>query len=109
MTIIRIYGDARRIPDSDGHYMKEVKYTDYDITGRIVGTGTEDFSLERLKYQTRSLSLHSWHGAYRKDGSRSWTYEGMVRVRRSTTIKELKAVLLQTRCKGAEEIELRCT
>lgn len=46
----------------------EYKYVDRDETGRVTGTGTEDFSPYRHSTQTRCAFVWAWDGVSRNRG-----------------------------------------
>lgn len=70
----------------------EVAYKDYNDSGELVGTGTEDFSAERWNKQTRLSWVYVWDGTrYNRGGKRWWECIGIVRhrVREGKLVKSL--------------------
>ena len=109
---VRIYGRLLREWRTDYRVEQlEYEYTDYDEDGRIVGRGTEDFSLERLNKQTRLFWIFTWDGQKRNYGGKRWFCpEGVVRIRnvygeRGRVLEVLKRTNIY--CAMASEVQLR--
>ena len=110
MDTIRIYGKRVRTWTNDDGTVEqiEVRYTDYRLNGDVAGTGTEDFSPLRWR-SVGHKTVHTWHGGYRKDGTKSWDFDGHVYYRRvGVTYADLVRVLEKVMVPGAWQTELRC-
>ena len=72
-TNVRIYGRLLREWRTDYRVEQlEYEYTDYTEDGRVVGRGTEDFSLERWNKQTRLFWVWTWDGVKRNAGGKTF-------------------------------------
>lgn len=90
MARIRIYGKELQswtATDENGREKTtqvEYSYTEYNENGEKVGTGSEDFSLERLRTEILDGRVFTWDGERRNKGGYRWfTDEGFYRIRRS--------------------------
>ena len=112
MNRVRIYGKTLNEWHCWGHedrellVQKEIEYKEYDPeTGELVGVGSEDFSLKRLK----SIKQHwiwTWDGQKRNKGGYRWfECQGLIKYRDSDW-KDLKQ-LMAVRYPSAEVIEYR--
>lgn len=68
----KVYGKAKKI----GINYYEVPYTEYYVDGTKRCIGTEDFTSERLRSQTKTFSVYCYngeilHGAYREGYKRT--------------------------------------
>lgn len=78
MKTYRIYG--KRVQewtheDENGRerlVQVEIEYKEYDEDGDLVGIGTEDFSLERMKKTLVTRFIHTWDGKRRNKGGHRW-------------------------------------
>ena len=111
-TNVRIYGRLLREWRTDYRVEQlEYEYTDYTEDGRVVGRGTEDFSLERWNKQTRLFWVWTWDGVKRNAGGKRWFCpERVVRIRnvrgeRGRVLEVLKRTNVY--CAMASEVQLR--
>jgi hypothetical protein len=78
MKKTRIYGRTVRTWEAENAngipitYQWEIAYKDYDEDGKVVGTGTEDFSRDRLATETRMAYAYGWNGTRRNAGGHKW-------------------------------------
>lgn len=78
MTTYRIYGkEIERWTHEDEHGRErtvqvEYEYKEYDETGDLIGTGTEDFSYDRMKKQLVTRFVYTWDGERRNKGGHRW-------------------------------------
>ena len=85
MTTYRIYGkEIERWTHEDEHGRErtvqvEYEYKEYDETGDLIGTGTEDFSYDRMKKQLVTRFVYTWDGERRNKGGHRWfDFEGSI-------------------------------
>lgn len=76
---IRVYGKVLNIwceTDENGREritQEEVAYKEYDTeTMELVGTGSEDFSLERRRKEIEDRWIYAWDGQKRNKGGYRW-------------------------------------
>ena len=108
----RIYGKVLNTwyanPSSERKVIvqQEIEYRDYDTeTGKIVGSGSEDFSPERRKTDTEERWAFTWDGSKRNSGGYRWfTDQGLYRYRKSD--KKAVIELIKNR-EHAELVQLR--
>ena len=73
-TRIRIYGKITKLHED--YY--EVAYKEY-TDGRLTGSGTEDFSKERLATATKKFDVYCYNGRVNRAGGRMTDCEGTIR------------------------------
>lgn len=84
---------------------KEHAYTDRDASGRITGTGTEDFNPVRFHLQTRAAWVWTWDGVSRnRGGHRRFECRGVI-VYRASDAREVRE--MYKNLTGAALVQLR--
>lgn len=84
----------------------EIEYTEYDMNGNVVATGTEDFSAERYNTTFKSQEVYTWDGKKLNKGGHRWfEYRGFIRYNAS----QRKALnqYLKNKYNEAELVQLR--
>lgn len=70
----------------------EVAYRDYNESGQLTGTGSEDFSPERWNQTTRRNNIWTWDGKKLNKGGHRWfEYQGCYTFRKEDS-KAVKAL-----------------
>ena len=83
----------------------EFSYKDYDMDGRLIGSGSEDFSPARKRMAMSERWVWTWDGKKRnRGGYRAFECQGLIKYRDSDR-KDIKEFLKNKY--GCELVELR--
>lgn len=110
---VRIYGKVLNTWKSENERGKmvvvqmEVEYKEYTTTGQLVGTGSEDFSVERYySEEISSKQVWTWDGKKMNKGGKRWfDYHGYIRFNKSNKSQVME--YLKNKYSDAELVQLR--
>lgn len=98
---MRIYGKVYAITST--YY--EIEFKEYRADGTLKGTGTEDFTSERVKTALEWRNICTWDGKKRNKGGARWfSCRETVKIN-AGSLKELKAY---ARKKYPDAVEIEC-